>query len=422
MLATASRTVRATSVRRLATAVEATGFKVAAADRGEPTASITVIAKAGSRYEPAPGLAHVLKNFAFKTTGAKSALRTVREAELSGALLSSTLTREHVILTAEFLRGDEQKFGELLAQNVSSTRFLAHELSEDVLPVVAAEAAEAAATPAVRALDLAHAAAFRSGLGASLFAPEHAEYAAEDVKAFARSAFSAGNVAVVGTGISAETLSHVFQPALKDAAAAPATRASAYFGGENRAAGPAHGLQTLFVGYGTTAPAAEHAVLAALLSPTPAVKWSAGASPLAQALPRGARVESVLFSYSDAALLGFLVQAPRAEDARAAAKAAVDALKAAAAKAPSAEELKGAVARARFRAAFAQDTREGLVAALAPGLLGGPSVSLESTLSALSSVNAAAVSKAAATLTKAKPTFVAVGNLHEIPYPDEIGL
>lgn len=421
MLPTASRAVRATSVRRLATAVEATGFKVAAADRGEPTASITVIAKAGSRYEPAPGLAHVLKNFAFKTTGAKSALRTVREAELSGGLLSSTLTREHIALTAEFLRGDEQKFGELLAQNVSAARYLPHELTEDVLPVVAAEAAEAAATPAVRALDLAHAAAFRGGLGASLFAPEHAEFAADDVKAFARSAFSAGNVAVVGTGISPEALAQVFQPALKDAAPPPA-RASAYFGGENRAAGPAHGPQVLFVGYGTATPAPELAVLAALLSPAPAVKWSAGASALAQAIPRGVSVESVLFSYSDAALVGFLVQAHSGEDAKVAAKAAVDALKAAAAKAPSAEELKGAVARARFRAAFAQDTREGLVAALAPGLLGGQSASLESTLSALSGVNAAAVSKAAATLTKAKPTFVAVGNLHELPYPDEIGL
>ena len=65
--ASASRTGAARlAVRRLATAVDATGFKVAAVDRGEPVTSITVVAKAGSRFESAPGLAHVLKNFAFK--------------------------------------------------------------------------------------------------------------------------------------------------------------------------------------------------------------------------------------------------------------------------------------------------------------------------------------------------------------------
>lgn len=44
----------------------ANGIKVAAKDEGRPTASISIVAKAGSRYEPAPGVAHVLKNSVFK--------------------------------------------------------------------------------------------------------------------------------------------------------------------------------------------------------------------------------------------------------------------------------------------------------------------------------------------------------------------
>lgn len=51
--------------RGLATAVE-TPFKVAAIDHGQPTTSVTVVVKAGSRYETTPGVAHLLKNFAFK--------------------------------------------------------------------------------------------------------------------------------------------------------------------------------------------------------------------------------------------------------------------------------------------------------------------------------------------------------------------
>ena len=62
----ATRLVRA-SKRGFATVVDAsTGFKVAALDNGQPTSSVTVLLKAGSRYESKPGVAHVLSNFAFK--------------------------------------------------------------------------------------------------------------------------------------------------------------------------------------------------------------------------------------------------------------------------------------------------------------------------------------------------------------------
>lgn len=37
----------------------------------------------------------------------RSALGTVRESELYGGVLTSSLSREHLALTAEFLRGDE---------------------------------------------------------------------------------------------------------------------------------------------------------------------------------------------------------------------------------------------------------------------------------------------------------------------------
>ncbi len=42
-----------------------------------------------------------------QSTSAGSALKTIRETELYGGVLSSALSREHLYLTAEFLRGDE---------------------------------------------------------------------------------------------------------------------------------------------------------------------------------------------------------------------------------------------------------------------------------------------------------------------------
>lgn len=115
---------------------EAAGIKVASAEDSAPTGAISVVVKAGSRFETAPGLAHVLKNSVFKVrqigrgpsllgkagrgvgagagadastqgTNKRSAIRLVRETEMFGGVLTSSLTREHLILTAEFMRGDE---------------------------------------------------------------------------------------------------------------------------------------------------------------------------------------------------------------------------------------------------------------------------------------------------------------------------
>jgi ubiquinol-cytochrome c reductase core subunit 2 len=56
------------AVRQYATISDAAvgGVKVAAIDAGQPTSSVTVVVKAGSRFETTPGVAHCLKNFAFK--------------------------------------------------------------------------------------------------------------------------------------------------------------------------------------------------------------------------------------------------------------------------------------------------------------------------------------------------------------------
>ena len=57
------------STRSYATSVaDSAGVKVAGVDLGQPTTSISVVVKAGSRYETLPGVAHALKNFAFKVS------------------------------------------------------------------------------------------------------------------------------------------------------------------------------------------------------------------------------------------------------------------------------------------------------------------------------------------------------------------
>lgn len=54
--------------RTFATVVDTSGIKVAAIDYNQPTSAVTVLVKAGSRYESKEGVAHALKNFAFKVS------------------------------------------------------------------------------------------------------------------------------------------------------------------------------------------------------------------------------------------------------------------------------------------------------------------------------------------------------------------
>ncbi|KIP05970.1 hypothetical protein PHLGIDRAFT_128565 [Phlebiopsis gigantea 11061_1 CR5-6] len=410
------------AVRTFATVVDAAGVKVAAADSGEAASSVTFLVKAGSRYQNKPGVAHALQNFAFKSTGKRSALGTVRESEIYGGVLSSSLTREHLALTAEFLKGDEQYFVDVLSSFVTDAKFTRHELQEYVAPVCADEASAAATNPATRALELAHGLAFRNGLGAPLLSAEHDPVDVEAIKAYASSVFTKGNIAVLGTGISQEALSALVEKSLSalPAAAAPTGASSKYFGGETRVEGHG-GPETVFIGFGATgASAAELAVLAAQLSPKPSVKWSQGLSPIAAALPVGASVETVLLPYSDATLFGFIVQGATAADVKTAGAAAVKALQGATS--VGAEDFKKAVAKARFAAASAVDGKQGLVSVLGAKVLAGSAASVESALAAFDGVSASAVSNTVSSLLKAKPTYVAVGDIKSLPYADELGL
>lgn len=257
-------------------------------------------------------------------------------------------------------------FVDVLSSFITSAKYTRHELDEYVAPLCEAESTTAFANPATRALDLAHLLAFRSGLGSSPFISAGAHISADDVKAFADTIFSAGNIAVLGTGIDPSTLSKLLEKSLGSgalpASAAPTSSPSAYFGGETRI--ESHGApETVFIGFGSAGtPAAELAVLAAHLDPTPSVKWSQGLSPISAGIPAGTSVQTVLLPYSDAALFGLLIQGATTEGVKAAGKAAVTALKAAGG--IKGDELKKAVVKAKFTAASASDGRDGLIYSL----------------------------------------------------------
>jgi len=72
-----------------ANVAEASGVKVVGIENGSrpSTTSITVAVRAGSRYEPAPGVAHVLKSFAFKVRSSRQTAAARAESSALAHLL-----------------------------------------------------------------------------------------------------------------------------------------------------------------------------------------------------------------------------------------------------------------------------------------------------------------------------------------------
>jgi len=114
------------------------------------------------------------------------------------------------------------------------------------------------------------------------------------------------------------------------------------------------------------------------------------------------------------------VQSSSTEGIKQAGKIAVKSLKESGS--AKAEDLKKAIAKAKFAAASATDSRDNLINFLGSKVLAGSDASLDSVLSSLDNVNGAALSKAATILLNGKPTYVTVGNVQTLPYADELGL
>ncbi|GAA6024462.1 hypothetical protein JCM11491_001159 [Sporobolomyces phaffii] len=406
---------------------EANGVKVASSESSAPTSAISLVIKAGSRYEPAPGVAHVLKNSLFKNTHKRSQIQLVRETELLGGVLSSSLSREHLILTAEFLKGDEAYFAEALGDAITQAKFAPHEYAEEVVPQVAAEYEQAIRDSTTYAFDLAHQLAFRNGLGNSLFASPHTAVPHSTITSFAKTAFSPSNLSVVGSNVDAAQLKSLvgeFFVSGTPSSSSISSTASKYYGGEVRVPSVGHSAvdQFLVAFEGASSSSAELAVIRFLLGGESSIKWSTGSSPLSKLSSVDVSAQAFNISYSDAGLFGFTVKAPTAQVAEVASKALSELRTVA--KGASDEAIKQAIAKAKFAAAAALETRYGQVELIGAQLAahGKAPASLEEVFSALDKVSAESIAKVAEKALKSKPTTVAVGNTHALPYADSIGL
>ncbi|KAJ5908011.1 hypothetical protein N7495_000693 [Penicillium taxi] len=413
---------------------EAAGVKVANREVNGVTGTLALVAKAGSRYQPFPGFSDALEKFAFKSTLKRSALRITREVELLGGEISATHSRENVVLQAKFLANDLPYFTELLAEVASQSKYTDYELSEVVSDLLKLQQQAHSASSESIALDAAHGVAFHRGLGAPLTPSQSTPYekylSGDALAKFAQSAYSKSNVAVVSSVPNSAEVSKWVGQFFKDlpsaqALSAPATK---YFGGEQRLPSKAgNAVVIAFPGssaFGTAGFKTESSVLAALLGGESSIKWTPGFSLLSQATQgfNFLKVSTKNIAYSDAGL--FTVTLTGAPDqVSAASKNVVDALKKTAAGEVSSEDIKKAIALAKFRTLESIHTLETGLEATGSGLIhGSKAYQISEVAQAFDSVSEEQVKAAAASFLSGKATLVSVGDIHQLPYAEDLGL
>ena len=253
-----------------------------------------------------------------------------------------------------------------------------HEFREEVLPTIKLAQKALLSKTKELALSSAHGVAFHRGLGTPLHPTSStplSKYLHEDsIADFADAAYAKSNIAVVANGASHSELSkwvgRFFGGAPSTApSSSPKLESppSTYYGGEERIAHDSGNAMVIaFPGSSSFTAGSSYkpeiSVLASLLGGQSSIKWSPGFSLLARgaALHPSAHVATTHSAYSDAGLLAVTLTGA-ASDIRGASGEVVKALRSVAAGETSKEDLKKAIALAKFRALDAgQDITAGL--------------------------------------------------------------
>ncbi|CAO3615264.1 unnamed protein product [Cunninghamella blakesleeana] len=423
----ASKATYATASQAVQISTAQNGIKVASVEDASQTAGLSIIVNGGARLENGfnAGVAHYLKNYGFKNTTKRTAFRIAREAELAGAVLSSNLTHESLVFSAEFLKEDAELAAELLGDVVSNQKFQPHEFV-DLKKQTSNETKAALANPEIAAIEAAHKTAFRTGLGNSIFARSTNKVTNDAVKAFASEAFTQGNLTLVGTGLDVATVEHLASY-IQVPAGQSAVQASKYYGGESRVDTGAGAGHYILAFEGAAANTSEFVATQVLQQALGGLQLSA-VSPVSgifgqtvAKLSEGTQLKAFNYGYSDAGLFGVYISAASTDAAATAIAAAAEQLKALT-NGLSADDFQRAVAQAKFAAAASYNTRLDRLETVGAQAQSGKVAAASEVAAAFDKLAVADVIKVAQQVLKSKPTTVAVGDIYNLPYADSISL
>ncbi|RZC36189.1 cytochrome b-c1 complex subunit 2, mitochondrial, partial [Asbolus verrucosus] len=292
---------------------------VASANNESPISRISIVVRAGSRNETPDnaGVTHTLRICAGLSTKNSTQFAITRNIQQVGASLTCSSDREVVAYTLEGTKQAIEKTLPFLTEVATQQVFRPWEVAENV-PRQRLELA--LRSPQLRAIDLLHKAAFRRGLGNSLYSAKYqlGNISSETLQHYVASNFTTGRTAVVGLGVDHSQLVNYAQ-GLSLETGEGSTTPSPYIGGEIRSD---KGGNLAFVAIGGAGGALKDtkerlafAVLQRALGIGPQVKWgTTDNGVLSKAVGGDVQyaISAVNASYSDAGLFGTLIAAPSA--------------------------------------------------------------------------------------------------------------
>ncbi|XP_032685034.1 cytochrome b-c1 complex subunit 2, mitochondrial [Odontomachus brunneus] len=399
---------------------------IAAIDNNNPIAQVSIIFRASSRNETynTQGIAHHLRIFAGLSTCRSSAFGITRNLQQFGGNLTATTDRESIAYTLQITRDKLNDTLTFLEDVATQQVFKPWEIS-DQLPRLRYELSAVPET--TRIMELLHKAAYRSGLGYSLYSPKRqlGKINTETLQHFVNTWFTGSNCAVVATGVPLQSVSQ-FATNLKVASEDKVPEATKYYGGELRKERTSE-LTTVAVaveasGFNKEKDALAYAILQRTVGDGPHVKWGISVSPLQRQVSSAASVDQFAISafnasYSDSGLFGF-VMCSMPSVAGSITKAAVSCLRSL--NISDADIARGK-ATLKAEIMFAADDNTTLLENLGQQALFKKRVYKPSDLVAqVDKISASDVKSIAGKFNNGKLSVAAIGDLSTVPYIDQL--
>jgi len=398
------------------------GVTVVSCNSGSPVTTIGVLVKAGSRNETydSLGSAHAFKNSIGLATKSHTAFGVTRNVQQMGSQISVNGAREYMIFSAQVLTGKTVALCDYLLDAVANPAFKSWEIP-DATRRVGLDVS--AIDPAVRATELLHKAAYREGLGNSLYSPQHmvGKHGPIALGAFHQKNFTSDKACLVAVGgVAHNTLVKLAEMIILEKAQVPGLLQQNIIGGEQRhdtAGKLAYINIATDCSSGNVKDILAGTLLASILGTGNRIKYGVGAGQLQNAVGSG-NVSSIHHVYSDACLIGASIKCDAASAGEVVGKVAAalrsanvtDAELKAAKKAVAIEITDTHInpyAKAELLSYSAMYGYEGLM-------------SEKALLDGISQLTVADVQAVAKKLANGKLSMAAVGNLGTVPYLDTL--
>ncbi|KAH8296614.1 hypothetical protein KR054_008762 [Drosophila jambulina] len=397
---------------------------VATADATVPVTRVSLVLGAGSRNEAydTQGASHLLRLAGGLSTQNSSAFAIARNIQQVGGTLTTWGDREVVGYTVT-TTADNAETGLRYLQDLLQPAFKPWELKDNAKTLL--NQLDAVSTEQ-RAIELVHKAAFRNGLGNSIYTPRFqlGKLSTESLLHFAAQNFAAGRAAVVGVGIDNNTLSGFAQTLQFPSGGGKAASAN-WYGGDARKDTAGHRAVVAVAGQGGAATNQKEALAFAILEQAvgagAATKRGTSAGLFGEAVNSsggaGVSVKALNASYSDAGIFGFVVSAD-AKDVGKTVEFLVRGLKSASVSDQDVARGK-ALLKARVISKYSSDggliKEIGRQAALSRNVL-----ETDALLSAIDGISQSEVQAAARKVGGSKLAVGAIGHLAGVPYASDL--